>query len=76
MVVAVMAELKGNMKIRAIPHVVWCTLPFNKSFSNLISVRMIMQKLYILLSNFVDRFTFTVTEMLWLLFPKLLLSVH
>ena len=37
-----MPELKGNMLVCVIPHLKWYTLPFNKSFSNLISVRMVM----------------------------------
>ena len=41
-VVAVMAELKDDILVRVIPHVITCTLPFNKFFSNLISVRMVM----------------------------------
>ena len=39
--VAVMAELKGVNLLRVIPLVMWSTLPFNKSFSNLISAKMV-----------------------------------
>ena len=39
-VVPVMAELKGDMLVHVIPHMMWHTLPFNKSFTNLISPRM------------------------------------
>ena len=41
-VVAVMAELRDDMLVCVIPHVMWCLFPFNKSFSNLISVTTIM----------------------------------
>ena len=41
-IVAVTAELKWHMLVRVIPHVMSCTLPFNKSFMNLISPRMAM----------------------------------
>ena len=60
-VVVVMAELKGNKLLCVIPVMMWRTLPFNKLFSNLVSVRTAEQKLLILLLNFTDSFTFPVT---------------
>ena len=34
-----MVELLDDMLVCVIPHVMWCTFPFNLSSSNLISVR-------------------------------------